>query len=360
MTSTLTSLPPGPVLTWRALKRSSASDWPSVFELEQGRYFSSEAAALGAALDLFHLTPGTPVLVPSVLGPGLLPALRAREITALFYRLQEDFSPDLEHAERLLRFKPRAIIAGHPFGIARALDDTAAFARDHSLPFIEDCTEALWGQAHGRRDLPLPIGSQGRVCLAAPARHLPGWDVGILASAGGLDLPSPEPAPSAISLGRAAGALAGVLGQAIKPGRAAAEPEVSRNAPSREEVRSAPRGSESWYRALNHQHCIEQRRTHYHRLSLELAETGVFSPLLPKLPDGAVPMLYPVDSPERNRVLAILEDSGIPATNLAGRVPTELNIGVCALADRLRDHGLGLPCHQSLRPPRWTSRWPSC
>lgn len=343
------------MLDWRALKRSGNDDWPSIFDLEQGRYLASEAAALSAALDLIDAGPGTPLLIPSIPGPGLLNLLRAREVTALFYRLGGDFSPDLDHAQRLMRFKPRAILAGHPFGLAVPLAATASFAREQGLRFIEDCTEALWGFARtitrdeegGLTDTRLAMGTQGELCIAAPARHLPGWSAGILASAHREQaLPEPPATPLTSDLGMTAGALKDVLGRVLDPHRPARDAEATLCA----DIKPAPRGTRTWYQMLDHVHCIEQRRAHYHRLSLEVSGTGVFTPIVPDLPEGAVPTLYPVDSPERDRVHAILQDSGIPATNLRDRIPDELQHGVCERADTLRTHGLGLPCHQSLRP----------
>jgi perosamine synthetase len=72
----------------------------------------------------------------------------------------DSYNLDLEHAERLVTPRTRAIVLQHTYGIPVDLDAAQAFAGRHGLAMIEDCVHSLGATFRGRQ-----TGSFGRAAF---------------------------------------------------------------------------------------------------------------------------------------------------------------------------------------------------
>jgi perosamine synthetase len=72
----------------------------------------------------------------------------------------DTYNIDLEHAERLLTPRTRALVLQHTFGIPADPDAALAFARRHGLELIEDCVHSLGARYDGRE-----VGTFGRAAF---------------------------------------------------------------------------------------------------------------------------------------------------------------------------------------------------
>lgn len=88
-------------------------------------------------------------------------AIRYTGARPVYVDCQPDtYNMDLEHAERQITARTKAIVLQHTFGIPADMDAALALAQRHSLDVIEDCVHALGSTYDGRQ-----VGSFGRAAF---------------------------------------------------------------------------------------------------------------------------------------------------------------------------------------------------
>jgi perosamine synthetase len=118
---------------------------------------TSATTALHLALTALDIGPGDEVLVPDFTFPatanvvvqlGAIPVLVDIDLAT--------FTIDVDHADRLVTSRTKAIMPVHTFGLAADMEPILALAERHGLAVVEDAACALGTTYHGR-----PVGALG-------------------------------------------------------------------------------------------------------------------------------------------------------------------------------------------------------
>lgn len=110
----------------------------------------SGTMALTMALEVLGLPPGSEVIVPSVCCPSVPFAVAYAGLVPVFCDVSpDDYVLDAACVDAALSDRTRAIVGVHLFGSPAPVDDLVAYARSHSLAFIEDAAQAFGGRYRG-------------------------------------------------------------------------------------------------------------------------------------------------------------------------------------------------------------------
>lgn len=121
--------------------------------------------ALEMAALLLRLKPGDEVIVPSFTFVSTINAFVLHGARPIFCDCRPDtLNLDEHHLERLITPRTRAIVVVHYAGVACAMDDILAIARQHTIAIIEDNAHGLFGTYRGQY-----LGTFG--CLATQSFH---------------------------------------------------------------------------------------------------------------------------------------------------------------------------------------------
>ena len=103
----------------------------------------SGSAALHLALAALELEPDDEVIVPSMTFVSCPQAVSAVGAQPVFCDVSEDtVAIDIDHVERLITSRTRAVMPVHYAGFPCKLDDLASLARAHDLTIVEDAAHA--------------------------------------------------------------------------------------------------------------------------------------------------------------------------------------------------------------------------
>ena len=110
----------------------------------------SGTMALTMALEALGLPPGSEVIVPSVCCPSVPFAVAYAGLVPVFCDVSpDDYVLDTACVDAALSDRTRAVVGVHLFGSPAPVDDLVAYARSHSLAFIEDAAQAFGGRYRG-------------------------------------------------------------------------------------------------------------------------------------------------------------------------------------------------------------------
>ncbi|HEV1994161.1 MAG TPA: DegT/DnrJ/EryC1/StrS family aminotransferase [Candidatus Acidoferrum sp.] len=294
---------------------------------------ASGTDALILALRVCGVGAGDEVLLPPftfVATGSAVSALRARPVFADIDAAT--FNLDPHELERRITPRTRAIVAVHLYGLPADMDPILAFAREHSLPVIEDAAQAIGASYKGR-----PVGSLGDAgCIS----FYPTKNLGAYGDAGMLVTNSAEIAKRARRLRNH-----GQTGKYVsdEPGLNSRLDELQA-AILRVKLKHLP----EWQRARQ-QHAAE-----YSRL-LE----GIAGLTTPRVPAGCehVYHQYTIRLPERDRVLKTLAEQKI-GSRVYYPVPLHLQPLYASLgykpgdfphSERAAQEVLSLPMYPELR-----------
>jgi len=129
-----------------------------------------------------RLPAGSAVLVPAFTCDTVTEPLKLAGAQLVFYHVCGDLSPDLEHADAILRRCPRqairALLWYHFVGIPAGISEAASFCRARGLFFIEDCAHTLPDGGTGA--VRQPAGSRGDIAVFSLRKMLPVTNAGAL------------------------------------------------------------------------------------------------------------------------------------------------------------------------------------
>jgi dTDP-4-amino-4,6-dideoxygalactose transaminase len=138
---------------------------------------TSGRVAIALALQHMGIAHGDKVLVPAYHCIAMVEPIISTGAGAVFYRIREDTSVDLDDVQRRLDVRTRALLAPHYYGFPQDMMRIRAFCDAHNLVLIEDCAHAFFGRCDGR-----PFGGHGDYAIASAMKFFPVYDGGYLVS----------------------------------------------------------------------------------------------------------------------------------------------------------------------------------
>ncbi|MDQ4019982.1 MAG: DegT/DnrJ/EryC1/StrS family aminotransferase [Actinomycetota bacterium] len=311
------------------------------------RLFTRARHGLWHALGPLGLAEGDEVLVPAYHHGSEVEALVRTGLTCVFYDVGEGLEPSESELENLIGPRTRALYLIHYLGFPQDVSRWRAWCDARDLLLLEDAAQA-WLASDGGR----PLGSFGDLALFCLYKTF-----GLPDGAALLSSVPPDAPRSRRRLGLQATARRHARWVVTRSGRAArladAVPERRRYAPEEDfalgDACSRPSAATHFLLArLVGDDAAARRRSNY-RLLLEGLKEFV-APALARVPDGASPHAFPVETERRDEVLAELRRNGIRAFAFWSYHHPALPSGGFSHAARWRAKAVVLPVHQELRP----------
>jgi dTDP-4-amino-4,6-dideoxygalactose transaminase len=369
-------IPVQPVLSWNTFSSRNPATVPAVVDSGRTVYLPSARIAIAHALELAGVQPGHKVLVPAFHCISMIEPLSHVGAKPVFYALRQDLSVDLDDIAAKLDGDTRVLIAVNYFGFPQDLATLRQFCDGRGLIFLEDCAHSFFGANAGR-----PLGSFGHFAVASLAKFFPVQEGGCLVVGSGTPTHGRAMRPRSQGLGANAAAALNTLEDAVSVGRLLAlEPALNlvRGAkgmmrrvlprptapPSQNpaQQRSGQVGgfdpawmgvgatavSRAIARFASRRQIAENRRQNYARLARDFGGLRHCRPLLPRLPDGVVPYMFPLWIDKLADVFASLEDRAVAMQRFGQFLWPTMDEATCEVSSRLSRHLIQLPCHQAL------------
>jgi dTDP-4-amino-4,6-dideoxygalactose transaminase len=338
----------------------------SLLSVSGGIAVNSGTAAISLAVRHAGIGAGDVVLLPAYHCKSMVSAATSSGASVGYFRVKPDLSVDLDSMESLFDVNVRAILVAHYFGFPQAeIARIRSLCDARGVLLIEDCAHAFLGTTDGQ-----PGGTCGDYVVASIRKFLPVADGGLLLSKR-RDLSGVSVAPSKIR--HEIKALIDIFEEAVEYGRPfplgsliapifrlkrlvrrrlrrggtrAIEAVGSGNAPETDcAVRAMTRVSGYVMRHACLSRNALRRRDNYNKLAMGFADLRFAKPLLARLPDDAVPYMFPLNITHgAERAFPALKKRGVPIYRWE-----EMPEGICPVTDRFRWTLLQLPCHQALR-----------
>ncbi len=370
-------IPLSPILSEKAFSRDSATrQVDSILSVPNKRLVTSGRAAIAIALEDAGVVAGDEVLVPAFHCESMISPVHWRQASPVFYRILPDAQVDLADLESKLSAKTKAVLVTHYFGVLQDLAPIRAMCDLHGLVLVEDCAHAFFGRRNGS-----PAGAVGDYAIASSMKFFPNFDGGVLASAS-RDLSNISLKPHAKSfqlqsffnitekaigykrfglLGRAANLA--ILGKEVL--WKSAKRLMS---PNRKQQFAPPSSSEGgfglesqWIHKVmssaskkvieyaNFEQIIAARQSHYAIIDARLRKLPGARPFYKALPEGIVPLVYPLYVENLPEVFHHMKMAGVPIWRFGELLDPAITSEVCTNSVELSEHVIQFPCHQSLR-----------
>jgi dTDP-4-amino-4,6-dideoxygalactose transaminase len=280
-----------------------------------------------------------------------------------FYEVRRDLTIDLDEVESLITPATRAIYAIHFIGFQAPIQELREMADRHGVALIEDVALGFLGAVDGR-----PLGTWGDISIFCLYKSLPTAAGGVLAvNRPDIALPAEVARGTTYSelnltvkrflehvemhggwpglwlrrsvqfFGRGGVKAAGL--RVRSPDALDFEPELldhRMGTITRAIARVVDYPSVAW-----------RRRANYQWLARELAGSGVHL-LRPTLPEGAVPLFFPVWAKDKFPTIARLQAEGVDAVPVWGTHHAYLPTGRFLETEFLTRHAIEVPVHQTL------------
>lgn len=366
-------IPRLPVLGWSTFTGSAHADLGCILDLPGARYTTSGRASILLALETLGVGPGHQVLLPTYHCQTMVAPVVHLGAESVFYPIDQTGAPVLKWLNAQDLSKARVLLVAHFFGLPQPLAEIRAWCDRFGIALIEDCAHALFGRSGERsigtwgdlaigsltKFLPVSLGgclvsnkpsldlslrpssamasvrmAVDAVEVAAEHRRLWGlnWAVpAVLATLRGLRgesaklLPPPETVPASLpDQGALGGIDAGLAHTAL--------PAVGR-----------------WMAQLVPRDRIAKtRRQRYMQYAQRLSGHRGLRPLMPDLPEGCAPYVFPlwVDQPDPG--YARLRSQRMPVSRWDWLWPSVPQIGEDQGVVWSR-HVLQLACHQDIK-----------
>ena len=330
-------------------------------------HFTRGRYALREAYRLAGIGPGSTLLAPAYHCRTMLDPAMALGGEVRLYPLHPDLSPDLDTLTALVSQSPtpiKALLATHFFGMPQQFGPLAAWCKERGIVLIEDCSHVMFCEHH----CPPGIGDFGEFVVSSPYKFLPSPDGGLLFARDADLLKDILPrAPSWLDELRGihfawskaaeqrhnrgtldslhlAAELAAInarpLTSAIDRHELAG---MSADYRPDHEVYSALRYSRWIYRHPDIAFVAHRRRDNYRRWVAATMNLPYCRPLIPELPEGCIPYMFPLHIARPDPHFYWLKQLGVPIWRWDSIVASN-----CPTASDYRLHLLHLPCHQSL------------
>ena len=350
---------------------------PVLAVVDSGRtvFTTSGCAAIALAFGLSGIRSGEKVLIPAFHCRAMVEPLSHVSAMPVFVGVRENLSIDLEDAASKLDDKVRALLVPNYFGFPQDWDTIRAFCGAHGLILIEDCAHSFYGSHKNR-----PLGSFGDFAVASLTKFFPVREGGclvvndrgeegaviklqsqdIFANARALldtaqdatdygRLPILKPVVAAAKAVKAALHTTSHLAGQTASMDAEKQRSVAQGAFDRSRVGVRATGvTTSIVQWSSRSRVVEGRRRNYFALLAGFDNSSNCRPLLPELPDGVVPFMFPLWIDNLSAIFGSLEDRGVPMQRFGQFLWPGVDAKVCSTSVQLSRHLIQLPCHQSL------------
>jgi perosamine synthetase len=369
------SIPLQPVLSLAGLMPGAREAIPAVIDQGTVAYVTAGRMAIALALDLMHIRPGEKVLIPAFHCNAMVEPVIAAGAQPLFYRINDDLGADLKDIAAKIDRETRVLLVPHYFGFPQDMPALRAFCDERRIALIEDCAHAFFGISGGRA-----LGSLGDFAIASLTKFFPVRDGGCLIASPRTEhhervalssqgfatnfatfFDTIEEATEYDRL-RLFGPLV-----ALKSGLRHMVRTLAPNRQARRSINPAQNrgGGEgdfdaSWKRVAistasrlivtlsARRPIVANRRRNYERLSRAFTGVKGCRPLMPELPEGVVPYMFPLWLDRLPEIFDRLEDDAVPMARF-GQFPWHgLAPGTCPVSTQLSRHAVQFPCHQEL------------
>ena len=370
-------IPLSPVLSWPGInlsKSQKAGTKNSILDNRHLIHVSSGRSAIALALEETGVATGDEVLVPAFHCESMVSPVTWRGAAPVFYRVRSNTEIDLEDLASKINSRTKVIIAAHYFGFIQNLQPVVDLCREKNLMLVEDCAHAFFGSRNGKS-----VGSWGDFAIASSMKFFPVYDGGILCSQeipsgiGEMDTPAfLFQIKSAINVLQNATSYErlGILGKIFKLLAGGAEsvwrlvkkmsgrehsgiagPSSSGGGYSLDETWIHRRASGFSKLIIEHQNAeriIEARRKNYLKLQQALADIQHTRPLFEHLPEGVVPLVFPLYVEAPALTFSVLKNAGVPIWRFGEYLDPAISESVCSNSVDLSAHVFQFPCHQEL------------
>jgi len=309
---------------------------------------------------------GGVVLVPAYHHGVEIEALLDAGAIVRFYRVGARWDVDLADVARKIGPETRALYLTHFAGFPGPVREMKALAEKHGLPLIEDCALSLFSA-----DGDTPLGVTGDVAVFCLYKVLAVPDGGVLVWNGPeSDASRPaEPArPPPPRLSTLSALLSSMLRNVAlrggRPGRLLRRLALGAGKRALSASKVAPvltgtqhfnrdhvtlgmsRVSEALLRVQDVPGIVARRRRNYLFLLERLRD--ISPPLFDTLPDGVVPLCYPLLVDDNRRVMAQLVARGIEAVDFWREGHPACDVSEFPEVATLRTSVVEVPCHQDV------------
>jgi dTDP-4-amino-4,6-dideoxygalactose transaminase len=295
------------------------------------------------------------VLLPSYLCRSMVQPFQEEGVSLRFFRIRADLTIDLNDLMGLVEsVRPGAVLFVNYFGFPRSRAETETLCDIKERCWvIEDCAQGSLVE----QDSPV-VGTVGDWVITSLRKYLPLPDGGLVIDGKGLGLPSLPPATGKVIRQRLLGKFLRyefLRGDSGLPGLEeafltlfeAAEDELDRSVP----LQAMSLVSERLMGVMDLSDAMARRRRNYSVLLQAFAEEPrlpmIGRPLLPALPPGVSPLVFPIlVAKERRDALRQQLTSQRVFCPVHWRLPVEVNQGQYSEAHELSGQMLGLPIDQ--------------
>jgi perosamine synthetase len=373
-------IPLYPVVSAGTFTGRSKAARPSILDARWVLPVTYGRMAIALALRDMGIRPGESVLIPAYHCLSMVDPVLWAGAKAVFYRVREDASVDLEDIRRRIDRTTRVLMVPHFFGFPQEMTGIRALCDTAGLVLLEDCAHVIFGEHRG-----IPLGSFGDYTIASPMKFFPIHDGGILAShRRALDRISLRPLGWTFSVRAAVillerslqyrrfGLFRYVLAapfwvketllrlvKALRPGRCDTwwGPAVGERSsgqtgdfePKWMDLRMS-QTSRTILRLASKSRVAEERRRNYRILLEGLAGLPGSRPLFSTLPDGVVPFAFPLLVDEPTRIFHALKSQGVPIMRFGEFLSEEIDASTYPESIELSRRVFQFPCHQEMRP----------
>jgi len=329
---------------------------------------TSARAAFFHGLRALGVAKGDRILLPTYHCPTMVSPVVQLGAVPVFYPIGRDGLPRPDFLARCDTGRVKGLLAAHFFGLPLRLDGVREFCTERSIALIEDCAHAYFGEIGGR-----PLGLQGDLALASLPKFFPVPEGGCLVGPENLLTRTKLAAPPLLSDARCLLDLVELRSRYRAEGlfdrslRAVFDMKnrLKRSADSAPEARASEKdGADPWLaepvlhrratrvvervvRGSDGLHIAHARQRNYRTLSSQLAGLTNARPLVPALPAGAVPYVFPLEVDDPDPLYSDIRAAGIPVFRWDQLWPATPAIAGDE-GTRWSRHVLQIGCHQDL------------
>jgi len=157
-----------PVLDWDNLRFGPSDTLQYPLSAPNIKFYGYARYGLFDALAAMKLKNGDNLLLPQRICNVVLAPVNASGLKVKYYRTDENWQIDLNHAEDVLDGRTRAILTVNYFGFPQPLEEIKSFCRRHNLYFIEDNSQGFLSSLNGKQ-----LGTSGDVSLFSFRKTVP-------------------------------------------------------------------------------------------------------------------------------------------------------------------------------------------
>lgn len=366
-------VPMSPVLSSATLSLTRDKRQTSILSCQYSREVTSGRAAIALALESSDIKANDEVLIPAFHCESMVSPVRWRKATPVFFRITKNAEIDLDDITRKITPRTKAIIVTHYFGFLQDLSGIRALCDEKGIVLIEDCAHAFFGTRNGK-----PVGSIGDYAIASSMKFFPCYDGGILASnlvpLNAINLTGFSTLfhlksffniiERAISFGRL-----GWFGRALKalisfkqliwgyikkkrPQHVSQGPSASDGGYGFESSwvhSSTSKPSSFIVNNADQKRIVEARRENYLRYLEALKGLQGATPLFDNLPEGYVPLVFPLYVKNPVQPFESLKQKAVPIWRFGEYLDPAVDETLDPNSVDFSNHVFQFPCHQELK-----------